>query len=61
MKNEYGLDVSYFEGKLNLVVRDISRYTPAELFRELSRLSLTAADQADMTVEVKTINDHRHK
>jgi hypothetical protein len=61
MKNEYGLDVSYFEGKLNLVLRDIDRYTPGELFRELSRLSLTAADQADMNVEVKTLNDHRHK
>lgn len=42
MKNEYGLDVSYFENKLKLVVRDIARYTPDELHRELSRLAGTA-------------------
>jgi hypothetical protein len=60
MTNEYGLDVNYFKGKLKLIVRDLDRYTPAELFRELSRLSLTASDQADMNVEVKILNDHRH-
>ena len=42
MKNEYGLDVSYFESKLQLVVRDCSRYTPEEMARELSRLAMTA-------------------
>lgn len=42
MKNEYGLDVSYFKSKLSLVVRDIQRYTPSELARELARLSVTA-------------------
>ena len=61
MTNEYGLDVSYFKGKLKLIVRDIDQYTPAELFRELSRLSLTAADQCDMSVEIKVLNEHRHK
>jgi len=61
MTNEYGLDINYFKGKLKLVLRDIDRYTPAELFRELSRLSLTSADQADMNVQVKILNDHRHK
>ena len=61
MTNEYGLDVSYFKGKLKLIVRDLDRYTPAELFRELSQLSLTAASQDDMNVEVKILNNHRHK
>ena len=61
MTNEYGLDINYFKGKLKLVLRDIDRYTPAELFRELSQLSLTSADQADMNVQVKILNDHRHK
>ena len=61
MTNEYGLDVNYFKGKLKLVLRDIDRYTPTELFRELSQLSLTSADQADMNVQVKILNDHRHK
>ena len=41
-KNEYGLDVGYFECKLSLVLRDISRYEPHELARELARLSVTA-------------------
>lgn len=29
--NEYGLDVNYFSEKLNLILRDASRYTPAEI------------------------------
>ena len=61
MANEFGLDVNYFKSKLKLIVRDLDRYTPAELFRELSGLSLTAADQGDMNVEVKILNNHRHK
>ena len=42
MANQYGLDVSYFKGKLELVLRDIKNYTPDELARELARLSVTA-------------------
>lgn len=42
MTNEYGLDYSYFSGKLKLIVRDIRNYTPDELARELARLSFTA-------------------
>ncbi|MGB0662827.1 MAG: hypothetical protein ACPGMR_03455 [Pontibacterium sp.] len=45
MKNEYGLDVSYFEGKLNQIVRDVRNYTPDELARALARLSV-AADES---------------
>jgi hypothetical protein len=45
MTNSYGLDVSYFEGKLKLVLRDIKNYTPDELARELARYSV-AADKA---------------
>ena len=46
MKNEYGLDVSYFESKLKLVVRDCSRYTPEEMSRELTRLAIAANHKA---------------
>ena len=42
MANEYGLDYRYFAKKLELIQRDISRYTPDELARELARLSKTA-------------------
>lgn len=38
MKNEYGLDISYTRGKLDLVLRDLDRYTPSELARELGRI-----------------------
>lgn len=61
MKNEYGLDVDYFEKKLKTVLRDVKCYTPYEMFNELSRLCLVAADQDDMTVEIKVKNLHRHK
>jgi hypothetical protein len=40
--NEYGLDAEYFAEKLKLILRDISRYTPAEMARELARMSVTA-------------------
>lgn len=42
MKNEYGVDVSYFASKLAIVIRDIATYTPAELARELARLAKSA-------------------
>ncbi|MBA57004.1 MAG: hypothetical protein CMK89_21350 [Pseudomonadales bacterium] len=48
MKNEYVLDVSYFESKLSLVVRDCSNYTPKEMARELVRLALTAHESEAM-------------
>lgn len=40
--NEYGLDANYFAEKLNRILRDVSRYTPAEMARELARMSITA-------------------
>ena len=42
MANEYGLDHKYFKGKLELIIRDASRYTPDEMARSLARLSQTA-------------------
>jgi hypothetical protein len=36
--NEYGLDVDYNKKKLEIVLRDLDRYTPSELSRELLRL-----------------------
>lgn len=43
--NNYGLDVNYFTEKLSLLIRDMDRYTPAEMARALARLSV-AADPA---------------
>ena len=40
--NEYGLDVSYFRNKLEILLRDIDRYTPKELHTELKRMAITA-------------------
>jgi hypothetical protein len=45
MKNSYGLDVSYFHGKLQLVIRDIDMHTPEELATELAGLAQTAASK----------------
>lgn len=45
MTNEYGLDVNYFKDKLFLIVRDVDRYTPAEMKRELERLMKVAEHQ----------------
>jgi len=42
MANEYELDYKYFERKLQLIIRDASRYTPGEMARSLARLSATA-------------------
>jgi len=42
MKNEYGLDVSYFKAKIKRIIRDIDRYTPDEFAREMARMSVTA-------------------
>ena len=42
MKNRYGVDISYFQGKLSQVIVNLDNYTPAELARELARLSVTA-------------------
>lgn len=41
-RNEYGLDVSYFHGKLRQIVRDCQRYTPDEMARSLARLVVVA-------------------
>lgn len=49
MPNEYGLDYKYFQGKLKLVVRDADRYTPMEMYRELSRLAKTAKVEKQTT------------
>jgi hypothetical protein len=45
LTNEYGLDVSYFEKKLKLIVRDVSRYTPSEMERELLKYVEVARQQ----------------
>jgi len=42
--NEYGLDIGYMAGKLNLFLRDISRHKPSEAARVLARLALVADD-----------------
>jgi len=40
MKNRYGLDVSYLEGKLLQLIADIDNYKPDEAARVLLRLSV---------------------
>jgi len=42
VNNKYGLDCDYFEKKLKLIVRDACNYTPAEMARELARISISA-------------------
>ena len=39
MANEYGLDTHYFKKNLEMILRDIDRYTPAEMERALRRLA----------------------
>lgn len=39
-RNAFGLDVRYAHEKLELVLRDLDRYTPTELARTLARLSV---------------------
>jgi len=61
MKNQYGLDVSYFESKLSMILRDLNQYTPSEMAREMARLSVVAnpavlnEPEFARTVNVKTI------
>lgn len=55
MTNQYGLDVSYFKGKLELILRDIKNYTPDELSRELLRLGVTADKNVLQETEFKAL------
>ncbi len=60
MKNQYGLDVSYFESKLKIVLRDVANYTPQEMARELHRLSMTADENAvceEVDKYIKVMNE----
>jgi len=59
MENEYGLDAHYFKKKLEGIVQDVGIYTPDEMVNDLSRLLMVAADQADMTIEIKFKNLHK--
>ena len=51
--NEHGLDDRYFKEKLSLVARDAKNYTPHEMFRELSKYLMVAANQANYSVTMK--------
>jgi len=57
MTNRYGLDVNYFKGKLELILRDIKKYTPDELSRSLLRLSVTADDNVLQEPEFKNLEN----
>lgn len=48
MNSKDALDVPYFKSKLECVLRDITRYTPSELSRELIRLARTAHEDIMM-------------
>lgn len=45
MINEYGLDVEYFKSKLELILRDISYFTPKELSTELKKYILILEEE----------------
>ena len=52
MKNEYGLDISYFRKWVERLHLGLDRYTPDELARELSRMAFTAdGDETKKEVE----------
>ena len=38
-KNDFGLDADYMTKNLQVLIRDIDRYTPAEMKRALKRLA----------------------
>ena len=42
MKNRYGVDISYFQGRLSELIVKLDNYTPAELARVFARLSIVA-------------------
>lgn len=44
MKNKHGLDSNYFKEKLAIIARNVDRYTPREMQRELSRLARVAEE-----------------
>lgn len=44
-KNEFDLDVGYFERKMAAIVKDLEDYTPEELHRELLKLAEVARKQ----------------
>lgn len=54
MTNQYGLDVNYFKGKLELILRDIDYYTPQELSREFQKLIvvLYSEEQFDTAFDI---------
>ena len=45
--NKYGLDVDYFRKKLEGILRDIKRYAPDEMYRELTKLANVAKAEWD--------------
>ena len=48
MKNFYGLDTNYLEGKLKIFLRDIESHSPEEAARVLVRLAMVASEDAVM-------------
>jgi len=42
MKNEYGLDIDYFESLIKRELTDLSRYKPDEFARACLRMAMTA-------------------
>lgn len=50
MRNEYGLDASYFSENLSRILAGVDRHTPAEMARALTRLALLASAADARTV-----------
>ena len=62
MANEYGLDTRYHTGKLEILMRDIDRYTPDEFARTLLRLvgvasPITMAESEFNKVRIAAISE----
>lgn len=55
--NEYGLDCNYFKKNLEHISAGIERYTPSEMFRALTNLMMTAANQAEYVVKMHVTFD----
>lgn len=52
--NRYGVDRDYFTKKLEILIRDMRDYTPAELARSLGRLAMTADSETMQEPELNT-------
>lgn len=53
MNNEYGLDAAYFRKNLEILLRDVDRYTPAEMNRACQRLANVALPHSQIDAAIQ--------